>query len=236
MRFGSIKKIPKQEFPEFPSWNAVVITQMQGASPLKIEELITEKVEESSNRVDIGEDGYLLEIDTPDHLNDDDIVFYSSQFLFQIKEPEIQYGSPEFDLISDHISLFESALFGSNFKDPIIGYRAFIDLESFIDWYLINEIAKNVDARSYSSIYMTYKPGEKIKMGPLWDFDLSFGNVDYADSQYTDGWWIMYNNYFERMFEDPYFVSQVKNRFNYFMGNKDYFMDLKRAIIKEISF
>ncbi len=187
---------------------------------------ITEKVEEGSNRVNIGEDGYLLEIDTPDHLNDDDIYFNSSKFTIQIKEPEIGYGSPEFNFIVDHINDFEDALFGPNFKDPQLGYRAFIDMESFVDWFLINEIAKNVDAQSYSSIYLTYIPGGKIKMGPLWDFDLGFGNVNYADSQYPEGFWVKYNSYFDRMFEDPFFVSQVKNRFKYFYNNKEYFFDL----------
>ena len=69
-------------------------------------------------------------------------------------------------------------------------------------------------------------PGEKLKMGPLWDFDLSFGNVDYADSQYTDGFWIKYNSYFTRLFQDPYFVSQVKDRFNFFNDKRDYFLEI----------
>ncbi len=187
---------------------------------------VCEKVEEGSNRLNIGEDGYLLEIDTPDHLNEDDIYFYSDNFLFQIKEPQIDYASPKFDLIVDHILEFENVLFGPNFKDPASGYRSYIDIESFIDWFLINEIAKNVDAMSYSSIYLNYKPGEKIKMGPLWDFDLAFGNVDYADSQYPDGFWVKYNNYFDRMFQDPYFVNQVKSRFKYFKSQESYFMDI----------
>ena len=48
---SAIKQLPKQEFPEFPSWSAVIITQMQGASPLKIEELVTEKIEQKVNEV-----------------------------------------------------------------------------------------------------------------------------------------------------------------------------------------
>lgn len=187
---------------------------------------ITEKVEESKSRVNVGDDGYLLEIDTPDHLDEEDIYFNSYKFLYQIKEPSTTYNSPEYEYIVDYIEDFESTLFGGNFKDPINGYRSYIDVESFVDWYLINEIAKNVDARGYSSIYLNLVPGDKLKMGPLWDFDLSFGNVDFADSQYPDGFWIKYNSYFIRLFEDPYFVNQVKDRFNFFNDRRDYFLEI----------
>jgi hypothetical protein len=98
-----------------------------------------------------------------------------------------------------------------------------VDLDSFVDWFLINEIAKTVDAKWYSSIYFTYIPGEKIKMGPLWDFDLSYGNVDYADSQYVDGFWIKDNLWISRMFEDPYFQALVEERFDYYYNSLGYF-------------
>lgn len=185
---------------------------------------ITEKVEEGEYRVNVGNDGYLLEIDTPDHIEDGDITFYSSKFLFQIKEPEILTSSPEYDHIVNYIAEFEDVLYGNNFNDPVEGYHKYIDVDSFIDWFLINEIAKNVDARNYSSIYLNYIPGEKIKMGPLWDFDLGFGNVDYADSRYTHGFWVYYNSYINRLMEDPDFVNKVKSRYNYFYSNKEYFM------------
>ena len=53
--------------------------------------------------------------------------------------------------------------------------------------FLISEITKNVDSMFFSSMFLNVMPGEKIKMGPLWDFDLSFGNGDYADSRYAEG-------------------------------------------------
>jgi hypothetical protein len=100
-------------------------------------------------------------------------------------------------------------------------------LPSFIDWYLVQEIAKSVDAKYYSSIYFNYIPGPggKIKMGPLWDFDLSYGNVDYANSQYTNGFWIKENPWYKRLFEDPAFESEVKERFMYFYNNTNVILD-----------
>jgi len=187
---------------------------------------ICQKVETGSDRVDIGDEGYLLEIDTPDHLDPDDIFFNSTIFTIQVKEPEISNGSAEYNYIKDHVIEFENVLYSSIFKDPNYGYRSYIDVSSVIDWYLINEIAKNVDAKDYSSMYFSHIPGEKIKMGPLWDFDLGFGNVNYADSQYPEGFWVKDHAWISRLFEDPYFVNEVKERYKFFIGNESYFLEL----------
>ena len=185
---------------------------------------ITQKVEESDNRVALGDTGYLLELDQLDRIDPDDVYFQSTvteRFIINIKEPDLDYGSEEFRYIENLIAEFEEALFGANFQDENIGYKNHINLESFIDWYLISEITKNVDSRWFSSIYLNVMPGEKIKMGPLWDFDLAFGNTDYADTQYYQGWWIRFNPWYERLFEDPAFTQMVKDRFIYFKNNED---------------
>ena len=189
--------------------------------------LIGQKVEESKNRVNVGDKGYLIEIDQTNRIDEDDVYFTTdgwSKFpsnLFNIKEPSLELNSSEYNLIKNHIIDFEEALFGDNFTDADLGYRAFIDLDSFIDWYLINEICKNQDAATYSSIYFNYIPGEKMKMGPLWDFDLAYGNVDYSNATYPEGFHIKSNPWYKRMFEDPYFNSLVKDRFLYYETNLD---------------
>ena len=185
---------------------------------------ITQKVEASSNRVSLGDTGYLLELDQLDRIDPDDVYFESTvteKFIINIKEPELNYGSEEFRYIENLIAEFEGALFGANYQDENAGYKKYINLESFIDWYLISEITKNVDSRWYSSIYLNVMPGEKIKMGPLWDFDLAFGNTDYADTQYYEGWWVRFNPWYERLFQDPAFTQMVKDRFIYFKDNED---------------
>ena len=184
---------------------------------------ITQKVEESDNRVALGDTGYLLELDQLDKIDPDDVYFNSTvtnRFIINIKEPSLEYDSDQYDYIKNLIAEFEGVLFGNNFQDENIGYRQYIDLDSFIDWYLISEISKNVDSRWYSSIYLNVIPGEKIKMGPLWDFDLAFGNTDYADTQFYEGWWVRFNPWYERLFEDPYFIQMVKDRFVFFKNNE----------------
>ena len=185
---------------------------------------VTQKVEESDNRVALGDTGYLLELDQLERLDFDDVYFESTatdRFIVNIKEPSLEYNSEEYSYIVNLIGDFESALFGANFTSESNGYRQYIDIDSFVDWFLISEITKNVDSMFFSSIFLNVIPGEQIKMGPLWDFDLSFGNVDYADSRYPEGWWVKYNPWYERLFQDPYFVAKVKERFGYFNNNQD---------------
>ena len=185
---------------------------------------VTQKVEESNNRVALGDTGYLLELDQLERLDFDDVYFESTatdKFIVNIKEPSLEYDSEQYSYIVNLIGDFESALFGANFTSESNGYRQYIDIDSFVDWFLISEITKNVDSMFFSSIYLNVIPGEQIKMGPLWDFDLAFGNVDYADSRYPEGWWVKYNPWYERLFQDPYFVTKIKERFEYFNNNQD---------------
>ena len=198
--------------------------------------LIGQKVEESNNRVDIGDDGYLIEIDTDanNRIDSDDIIFKPTIWssihtdgVFNIKDPDIDYGSDEFHLIENYINEFESVLYSNNFNSPGSGYESYIDVDNLIDWFLINEIAKTVDARWYSSIYFSYIPGEKIKMGPIWDFDLSYGNLNYSDAQYTSEFYIKQNNWIDKLYQDEVFVEKVKIRYSYYHSKLD---DIKNKI------
>ena len=188
---------------------------------------ITEKVEEGSNRVNIGDEGFLLEIDQLDRQDQDDVYFYTDKFLVAIKEPSLDWDDEQYNYIKAHINAFEATLFASSFRDPINGYAKYMDVDSFVDWYLINEITKNVDSKSFSSIFFNVVPGEKIKMGPLWDFDLSFGNVDYAGDDFPtpEGFWVKDNPWFARLFTDSAFLEKVKTRFAYFKNNQNVIMN-----------
>ena len=222
-KVGSFDYIPKAEYVEL-----FLNGQHQGTY------LVGQKVEESNNRVNIGNEDYLLEIDTNGRYDpNNDVYFPSSQSekwtefssfgkVFLIKDPQ-KHSAEDLILIQNHINSFEDALFSENFKDPELGYRSYIDLESFIDYYLVSEISKTQDAAAYettSSIFFTYVPGQKIKMGPIWDYDLSFGNVDYSEAEFPEGFWIKTGNpWYKRMFEDDYFKEAVRERFNYYYSN-----------------
>ena len=187
----------------------------------------TEKVETGdSNRVKIGDEGYLLEVDQLDRIDDDDIAFWTNKkILFVVKDPDLEWGSVELEEIESYINETENILYGDTFKDPDLGYSKYIDVDSFVDWYIINEISKNNDAIFLSSVYMNYVSGEKLKMGPIWDFNLGFGNVNYCDGELTSGWSYKFNDicggdnwkvpfWWNRLFEDPAFVTKLKNRWS----------------------
>ena len=186
---------------------------------------ITQKVEEGVSRVNLEGNGYLLEIDQLDRLDPDDVFFYTGNFLINIKEPDLEYDSNEFNFAKNLLNEFEANLYSNQFKDPTEGYAKYIDIDSFIDWYLISEITKNQDSKSFSSIFLNVIPGEKIKMGPLWDFDLAFGNVDYSECEDPTGFWVKDHKWYSRLFEDETFVDKVKIRFAYFMDNKEFILD-----------
>ena len=204
---------------------------------------ITQKVEEKTNRVNIGDQGFLIEIDQLERLDDDDHYVSSNQFpVLNIKAPDINDIIEDFGIaaadsattkISAFINEFENALFSNAFTDSINGYSKYIDVESFIDWFLISEIAKNVDSKSFSSIYFNVildaESNGKIKMGPLWDFDISFGNNDYSDCQFHEGWWVKNNPWIARLIQDPVFLNQVRARFD------DHFYARKDTILNKIS-
>jgi hypothetical protein len=68
---------------------------------------------------------------------------------------------------------------------------------------------------------MNYIPGQKLKMGPIWDFDISLGNINYNDNEKTSGFWVNSRLWYKRLFEDPLFVEKVKDRFLHFYSNKE---------------
>jgi hypothetical protein len=128
-------------------------------------------------------------------------------------------------IVGDTISLFqkiitdfqnvEDVLYSSGFKDRYLGYRKYLDIPSIIDWYFVNEITKNVDSQFGLSVYLYYdNVKQKYCMGPIWDFDYAIGNVNYADSRYSTGFWVKNSYWISRLFEDPYFVAAVKERWS----------------------
>lgn len=184
-----------------------------------------DKLKIGKNRVNVGDDGFLLEIDAK--AGADEITFRTN-YLGQpvnIKDPNVEIDDENYNYIKKYVITAEDALFSDKFKDAEEGWQKYMDMDSFADWYLVNEIAKNNDACLFSSCYMHLRRGDKLKMGPLWDFDIAFGNVNYNGTFSTDGFWIKKATWFSRLFQDPAFVTKVKERFDYFYSRKDDIMN-----------
>ena len=90
---------------------------------------------------------------------------------------------------------FENSLAGSNFQDTANGFRKYADENSFIDYFIVNEISRNVDGYRLSSYFHKDKNSinPKIKAGPVWDYDIAFRNANYCDGSDTSGWAYRFN-------------------------------------------
>ena len=134
---------------------------------------------------------------------------------FTLSEPD-PVTAPQLAYIKDYFTATEDALFSNSFADPATGYAKYVDVPSFVDWYLVEELMRNNDAW-YSSAYM-YKPRSgKIFMGPLWDFDLSMGTTRAAHPNPPEGWWVRQpttSRWFARFFEDADFQEAVEARWS----------------------
>lgn len=200
--------------------------------------VLMESVKIDQNRVDIanllstdieGDEltgGYLLKIDRP---NGDFDGGWESPYpnlgggalniLFHKPEDD-SLVQVQRDYIQAHITAFEDALAGPDFADPELGYAPFIDLDSFMDLYLINELSKNIDAYRLSTFLYKEKDsnGGKIFMGPWWDYNLAFGNADYCEGWNTQGWEVEGGCgaenpfWFERLLEDENYRNQLQCR------------------------
>tara|TARA_B110000046_G_C12993564_1_gene398966 strand:+ start:581 stop:1783 length:1203 start_codon:yes stop_codon:yes gene_type:complete len=179
---------------------------------------LVEKIEAVPNRVNDGQ-GFLLEVNRQNRLGPNDIYFESNYHFYVIKEPEVITGDFQYSLIEEYVETTEDVLFGLNFQDPFDGYRKYLDVQSFIDWYIIHEITMNSESAWSSSCYMNYVPGGKLKMGPVWDFDLSLGNSFNARS--VEGFKIKNAGWYAQLFQDSLFVNEVKQRFQYFYAHKE---------------
>ena len=121
--------------------------------------------------------------------------------------------------IQNYIHDFETALLTDDFNTTTRTYTDYIDLNSFVDFFIINEVCRNVDGYRLST-YMHKDREGKLNMGPIWDFNIGF---DSGDRVPFDDWVINYNNFVDqdawmmpfwwpRLMEDPVFKTALKTR------------------------
>lgn len=190
-----------------------------------------EQVKISDDRVNVGKDGFLLEIDMK--AAPADVTFRVSHIgqPINIKAPDVTVGDDDYNYVVDYLRRADAALFAPDWLDESRGYKTLIDIHSFAEWYLVNEMTKNGDAAFYTSCYMNLSRQGKLRMGPLWDFDISLGGYPPSWSStsgyinHTDGFYIKDVKWMARMFEDREFVDAVKSRYAVYYANKQAILD-----------
>jgi hypothetical protein len=163
--------------------------------------------------------GYLLELDF--HY-DNEIQWvdphgrnnqWGSGIPFGIKSPDPDEVTQEqISYIQQYVFDTAEALYGKNFRDPDRGYAAWLDVDSFIDYWIVFEVMGNHELGNPGSVYMHKDRGGKLVAGPCWDFDwgvLSYNTSQQARTGLVNGNAIWY----ARLFQDPDFKAKVKARF-----------------------
>ena len=207
--------------------------------------ILMEKIKRDNDRVDIAKldsddlagdsltGGYIIKVDKFTGTGSWGDSWQSNYNTIGGNYLRIQYHYPESDdmlpqqknYIKSYIDSFEHSLNAYFFTDTTIGYNKYIDVNSFIDLYIINELSRNIDGYRLST-YM-YKDrddnGGKLTMGPFWDYNLAYGNANYCDGWETDGWqqdgdcpdlgqspfW------FERLLDDTTYQNKLNCRWEY---------------------
>ena len=216
--------------------------------------VFTERIKQNPGRVNVErldyadttaatiDGGYIIKIDKT---TGGGIVAWTSPFAqaapasgpinYQLHDPTIDTIHPsQLQYIQNYITAFETALDGPNFDDPLLGYQPFINMASFIDFMIVNEISKNVDGYRISTFYhkQSAYQGGKLIAGPLWDFNLAWGNANYCAGGNTNGWEIYFNDvcggggslnnpfHWNRMVQDPQFTHELNCRWQDLRQNK----------------
>ena len=174
--------------------------------------LLTEHMRVGVGRVDIDPvTDYLVELDV---YYDEDPKFKTNilNLPVMIKSPDFgtDINNAEYQFIIDSLNMFDVALSDSNF--PNNNWKDLVDLDSFVDFIMINEIVRNTELNHPKSTYLCSINGI-IQMSHLWDFDWAFGlggntsvNVSTAGNRYRGG------SFFSRLFLDSEFSARYKAR------------------------
>ena len=202
--------------------------------------VLMEKIKRDNNRVDISSidpddiagdsltGGYIVKVDKWEGENNQG---WYSPIQYQYHDPTfIQYHYPKPDnlvneqmtYIQNYMNGFEALMASNQYDDPETGYYNVINLNSFIHVALMNEISRNVDGYRLSAFM--YKDRDSIDgrltMGPIWDYNLAFGNADYYDGANPEGWQIEFENDWDQ-FANPFWWMRAwqdttfRNTFNY---------------------
>lgn len=202
---------------------------------------VMEKVKRDEFRVDIakllptditGDDltgGYIIKVDR----NDGPGSYWTSGFaaddgsavdFVHVYPQNGDIVPQQRNYIMSYIDTMETVLNSALFTHPTFGYRKYLDVNSFIDYFLLNEISKNVDGYRLSTFFYKDKQskGGKLKAAPAWDYNLAWWNADYCGGNLTTGWaWDIGsvcpggwqpNFWWRRLLQDPLYTYELKCR------------------------
>jgi hypothetical protein len=187
--------------------------------------LLAESIKVGKNRVNIPEnDSSFLFEKEGDKKYDDPYIVTNEDNIYHIKSPK-NLSEASRNMLLDHLNNFEFYLGSSGWKDSNLS--EWVDLNDFALFYWVQEFSKNEDGNFARSIFMTWEKGGPIHFGPVWDFDLSFGNESREDVKPSSLWYIRNYSWYAKIF----WVPGVKDMMNdYWTLNREKF----RALIDSV--
>lgn len=177
--------------------------------------------------------GYLLRIDTFD---DDDATFRSqvpgigdglfmTDITWTCLYPKKKKLQPEqMEYISNFIADMERTFASDNYTDPTSGYAAYIDIPSFVDYFIHTEFSLNADAYKRSAYFYKERQnpdgtGGLLHAGPVWDYNLAYGCCSFCNADDINAWAFEGCNtnptplFWKRLYQDPAFMDKVRTRY-----------------------
>jgi hypothetical protein len=182
--------------------------------------LVTERISRGASRLDLprsrrrpGEDtGFIAKLDWLDP--DTREVHFTTRGGERVL---LVYPSAK-DVTEEQVSYLTEYLedFEASISEGEPGYGDLIDVASWVDGMILQELAKNVDAYR-SSTYLFKLPRGKLHLGPVWDFNQAYGNASYNDdASLVEGWRVSRarsGSWFQRLFQDADFRSRFRGRY-----------------------
>ena len=167
---------------------------------------------------------YIVRLDRGGSVELDNFSLYTlrTQSKLNVVYPSGKTCTPEqAKYIERDVSQFEKALYSLDYDDPVLGYGGYIDVDSFVDYMVLNEFFQNYDAARYST-YLCKPLGGKLSIGPVWDFNNALYN--YIETAYDatgfafpdDLWYFM-------LLKDERFTQRVIDRYR----------QLRRTVLSE---
>ena len=215
--------------------------------------VLTEKIKRDKNRVDIAKltatdtsgdnltGGYIIKIDNSDGTGTDgwnspdqaiDRPGGYPYYIYVYPKPE-DIVSQQKKYIQGFIKKLDSVLITSKFSDPVNGYRRYLDVPSFIDYFIVGEVSRNVDTYKKSAFFYKDKDSNdgRLHDGPVWDFDWAWKNIGECEVNATDGsgWTFLISSvcksypvppdWMVKLLQDTSFTNQLHTRYSFLRKN-----------------
>ena len=162
---------------------------------------------------------------------------YNNEVLFQFHDPEFDELHPtQASFMETFIGEFEDAVNSPQFADPTVGWPAYIEEVSFYDFFILQELGRTVDGyRSSSFLHKdknTLAWNSPLRAGPMWDFNLSFGNADYCDANTISGWQYNFDQICDFSTSIPFWWKKLLQDPNYANGLRCRWEELREGPLK----